>query len=902
MRGTELPAFGLFVRGVLAATIFALLLAGSALAAPDREDPSGDSMPGVAPGNLGQHGPDTGHLPPVQKNMDLVSKLELTGRFGDVVEGQIADVAVYKGFAYLNSWATEACDRGGTYIVDIRDPASPKEVGFLDALPQNYHGEGAHVITINTPQFSGDVLAVNNEWCTGTDPDRGGGMDLYDVTDPTKPKLLGQQGFGDFGDNDNPPSLTGTRARANSSHSVFMWTSGTGANAKAYAVQVDNEETYDVDIFDITNPSSPQPVAEYDLTASPFGEQIWTETANGDNPFLHDMVVKQIGDKMVMLASYWDAGYVQLDVTDPANATVIADTDFGTIDPLTGFAPPEGNAHQAEWTAGNEYIATGEEDFAPYRLISVTVEGVGDFAAAAVGGGAPPEALDDGVLNGPMAYGGYACDASEDVPDAETLFPRDSLEPDEERILVVQRGPAGDTDDTYEGCFPGEKAANADEAGWDAILITNRHLGSAEDDNPFCGSGGYDRLVVTGCTTHEALHAIFDDAPEYEVPYDDDEELVPVGTVSPHELTAQGTFDGWGYMSLYSNTPDADGKLPLVDTYAIPEALNPAYALGFGDLSIHEQAADPTEPLTYASYYAGGMRVFSVAGGNIGELGAFIDEGGSNFWGVEQFTQNGERYIAGSDRDYGLYLFRYTGPGAAKRPVCSDAVVAVPFKGSATVPLPCSDANDNPLTRRVVTAPSKGVLTEVDQAAGTVTYTHTGESLGTDQFTFTASDGAAEAEAATVRIVIVGTSGGACFNLIVGSDASETLVGSSYGDRIRAGRGDDRASGRSGADCLTGQGGSDRLRGDGGKDRVSGGSGDDRIWGGSRRDRLRGGGGNDRIDGGPGRNRIWGGPGRDVVDAVNGKRDRIKCGKGEDSVRADRKDRVSGSCEIVRRS
>ena len=32
-----------------------------------------------------------------------------------------------------------------------------------------------------------------------------------------------------------------------------------------------------------------------------------------------------------MLLSYWDGGYVQLDVTDPANATYIADTDF--LDP-----------------------------------------------------------------------------------------------------------------------------------------------------------------------------------------------------------------------------------------------------------------------------------------------------------------------------------------------------------------------------------------------------------------------------------------------------------------------------------------------------------------------------------------------------------------------------------------
>ncbi len=43
--------------------------------------------------------------------------------------------------------------------------------------------------------------------------------------------------------------------------------------------------------------------------------------------------------------------------------------------------------------------------------------------------------------------------------------------------------------------------------------------------------------------------------------------------------------------------------------------------------------------------------------------GAWIDPKGSNFWGIEQFTTpQGERLIAGSDRDFGLQILRYTGP------------------------------------------------------------------------------------------------------------------------------------------------------------------------------------------------------------------------------------------------
>ena len=106
-----------------------------------------------------------------------------------------------------------------------------------------------------------------------------------------------------------------------------------------------------------------------------------------------------------------------------------------------------------------------------------------------------------------------------------------------------------------------------------------------------------------------------------------------------------------------------------VDSYAIPEALDPAYAFGFGDLSIHEFAADPMQNLAYSSYYAGGLRVFRFGAGGLDEVGHYIDADGNNFWGVETFVATddaarglkGKRLIAASDRDHGLFVFRYTG-------------------------------------------------------------------------------------------------------------------------------------------------------------------------------------------------------------------------------------------------
>jgi hypothetical protein len=52
---------------------------------------------------------------------------------------------------------------------------------------------------------------------------------------------------------------------------------------------------------------------------------------------------------------------------------------------------------------------------------------------------------------------------------------------------------------------------------------------------------------------------------------------------------------------------------------------------------------DPGQNLAYSSYYAGGMRVFRFGEAGIEEVGHYIDDEGSNFWGVETFVPSGAR-------------------------------------------------------------------------------------------------------------------------------------------------------------------------------------------------------------------------------------------------------------------
>ena len=668
------------LRGAVLAALAAILLvaANTASAAPAKRT-TGDRAPFATKGGSAtdgdssfsgegdQHGGTEGHLPGSSLNVQRVGKLELTGRFGNVEPGQIADLSVYKDFAYLNSWTTTTCDRGGTFVADIRDPKRPKEVGFIPALPDNYHGEGAHVISVSTRSFTGDLLAVNNEICTGKTPARGGGFDLYDVSDPTKPKIL-IQGFGDFGPEGK---MTGNDTVSKQYHSVFLWKD----DGNVYLVASDDDELHDVDIFDVSNPRNPKPIAEYDMLET-FPQIAEDPMPYGNLVLNHDMIVKEIGGRDVLLDSYWDAGYLQIDIENPSKPAYIGDTDFGAFDPLVpGITPPEGNAHQAEFSFNNQYVLAADEDFNPYRADKFFVDS-NERPAAEVGGGTSAASLPDQTLSGKVVYGGYGCptDPTElpkasDYTDAEL-----GIQPGDERILLMQRGPSDDPSADYNGngdltddaCFPGEKAAKAFDAGWDAIVLVNRHFGSAAADEPYCGSGAYEagKPMVTVCTTHAAYHELFGTAPDFTIPYASSD-APAIGAVSAGRVKATSKFDGWGYAHLYQRQ---NGKMTRIDSYAIPEALQPAYAFGYGDLSIHEFATDPEKNIAYSSYYAGGMRVFKFGPGGLDEVGHYIDSQGNNFWGVETFVGGnsagnlkGKRLFAGSDRDHGLWIFRYTG-------------------------------------------------------------------------------------------------------------------------------------------------------------------------------------------------------------------------------------------------
>jgi Ca2+-binding RTX toxin-like protein len=130
---------------------------------------------------------------------------------------------------------------------------------------------------------------------------------------------------------------------------------------------------------------------------------------------------------------------------------------------------------------------------------------------------------------------------------------------------------------------------------------------------------------------------------------------------------------------------------------------------------------------------------------------------------------------------------------------------------------------------------------------------------------------------------------------------ASTLDGGAGDDVVSGGDANDVVTGGAGSDTLTGLAGDDRLDGGPSDDRLDGGSGDDVLRGGAGDDTLGGGDGNDKLIGGSGKNLLMGGAGNDRFVVRDGKRDRVDCGPGKDTVSADKRD-VLRNCERVRRS
>ena len=269
-----------------------------------------------------------------------------------------------------------------------------------------------------------------------------GGITVYDVTNPERIHSIKRQAL------DTPI------------HNTFSWTTGEG---NTYLMAVDDINANDVIIMDLSRPQSPKVATVTGIAdwladpTNPVADDGQLFTGVFQAPLLHDIWIEDLdpsdGENWVAVLSYWDAGFITLDVNDPYNPIFIDDSTYPETDPVLGISPAEGNAHAAVF--GNvevdgvgeiSVIFGGDEDFDPYFTGVTTSSG----AFAASQGSDVPQLVTGDDVTGTPVFVGLSCD-----PIPAAADPTD--------IAIVERGVCAFTD----------KVVNAQTAGYQAMVVFN---------------------------------------------------------------------------------------------------------------------------------------------------------------------------------------------------------------------------------------------------------------------------------------------------------------------------------------------------------------------------------------------------------------------------------------------
>ncbi len=340
-----------------------------------------------------------------------------------------ADVWAHNGYAYVGTWSTP-CSATGVKIVDVRDPALPRQIGSLAAY-ENTSAEDVVVISVDTPRFKGDLLAVGLQPCN---PSGFAGLDLWDVTDPVRPN-----------------------------HAAFFYTGPGGVHELSMIQRASDGRVLallavpyseasnlggDLKIVDVADPYLP-------VLASSWGvvrERGHAPTAgSGAMPTEYDHSALPSPDGMTAYVSYWDAGVQILDIRDPERPRFVGRTWYPE--------GAEGNAHSIAIVPERNLLIQADEDFdyrTPMARILAPGELVGNIVVVEAAFG--PRVSAENRVNGTLIAVGRGC-ANDTYPVANITG----------AVVMATRG----------DCTFTEKAIRAQNEGAIALVVANNEPGPA---------------------------------------------------------------------------------------------------------------------------------------------------------------------------------------------------------------------------------------------------------------------------------------------------------------------------------------------------------------------------------------------------------------------------------------
>ena len=520
-----------------------------------------------------------------------------------------ADVAVAGNLAFVGKWSGP-CPGGGVDLVDISDPAAPVRVGHTPAHPDTS-------MEVMRPLRIGDrdVLAIGLQDCrkAGAPPGRAG-LELVDVTDPRNPAELSFFDVDAFG-----PRVVGVHeldvTRTPSGRSLALLAAPTLEAATAGPDGRGGKG--DLLIVDISDPVRPALVGSWGVLGEPaLGPAVYQGVRRGDDArtLLHSVRARH--DGAVAYLSYWDAGVVLLDISDPARPRYLGRTAFGPDD--------EGNAHSVAEARGgaliveaDEVLDAGELHVSSPALAAPVLAAPATFAGQLRGGAS---------LTAPVVFVGRGC-----AGDAYAGDPSG-------KVALVERGT----------CRIDQKVARAQQAGAAGVVVFDE----AANPDDLAPVGGDQTVALPGAGSVGVT------IPAVVVRRSVGLRLRDAASAGPMPVTAAVGFGGFGGLRLWDVRDPAH---PVqVARFATPEAGDPAVS-AHGLWSVHNP--EVRGATLYASWYSDGVRVIDISRPAAPlEVAAWTGAGrpagapAVDVWGV---AVRGDLVLA-SDRGYGLYVLRLT--------------------------------------------------------------------------------------------------------------------------------------------------------------------------------------------------------------------------------------------------
>jgi hypothetical protein len=349
-------AYRSLLRALALAATIALVFGSVALAAsPDRDELLKDEIHRLAQAKKAFAGGNKGGS---ASNMEVVGQDSLGGR------GFNADVWTHEGFAYIGhwgftDWATgnsrfcPSAPHNGVAVVDATDPENPDMVSRLEN-PEGTSAEDVVVYTAESGPLAGrDIAAAGIQVCGGSRYDLSfpRGLMLWDVTDPADPVELG---FWDAGCCTRGVHEFEVEHRADLGRTFAYVTVPTSRypDTETASGYRDDDGDGDFRLIDITNPEDPSQVSDWGIQdiGGPFSTG---QGCDADANYGHG--AEPSADGRLVFLSYWDSGFVRLDLTDPS----VPVFEGRTVYP----ANADGDAHSSQWDEDRELLFGADEDF-----------------------------------------------------------------------------------------------------------------------------------------------------------------------------------------------------------------------------------------------------------------------------------------------------------------------------------------------------------------------------------------------------------------------------------------------------------------------------------------------------------------------------------------------------------